>query len=264
MQKSNFHPDRIRSDEPGAVGRSDQTDREAQLKLLAEQIAAVESAVVEPAAVESAAVESAAAGRGNGPGAGERGHEPDGVETGNEPGSAGRGGAGRNVGEQSPARQAAAARAICLRLLTIAPRPRAGLAQALKRKEIPDDIAESVLDRLTQVGLIDDVAYAQIFVRIKHRDRALGRTALRTELRRLGVAEESMADAVDTVDSEAERARAAELISKRLDAAMAVGSVAARRRLLGLLSRRGYPPEMAISVVDGAIAGYTDGQDQWS
>ena len=158
--------------------------------------------------------------------------------------------------------QTAAAKAICLRLLAVAPRPRAGLAQAMKRKDVPDHVAEAVLDRLTEVGLIDDVAYAQSFVRVKHRDRALGRTALRTELRKLGVDEQVTVLAVDAVDDTAERARASELVAKRIDAAMAAGPVAARRRLLGLLSRRGYSFEIAVPVVDEALDGYSDGVDR--
>jgi hypothetical protein len=89
-------------------------------------------------------------------------------------------------------KQSAEAKAICLRLLAIAPRPRAGLAQALRRKEIPDDVIEAVLDRFAEIGLIDDAAYASSFVRTKHRDRALGQTALRAELRKLGVDDESV------------------------------------------------------------------------
>lgn len=161
--------------------------------------------------------------------------------------------------ERSIRELTASARAICLRLLTVAPRPRAGLAQALERKEIPNHVAEAVLDRLTDIGLIDDAAYARSFVRVKHRDRALGRTALRHELRKLGVDEESMAAAVETLDGDAERSRAAELVAKRVDAAMVSGVMAARRRLLGLLSRRGYGPDVAIPVVERALEDYAEG-----
>ena len=120
------------------------------------------------------------------------------------------GSGGSEPGEQrTRAQQEAAARAICLRLLSIAPRPRAGLAQALHRKEIPQDVATEVLDRFTEIGLIDDVAYAHSFVRVKHRDRALGRAALRKELRKLGVDEDTMSEAVQAVDTDAERSREA-------------------------------------------------------
>jgi regulatory protein len=233
-------------------------DRSALVAALAEQIARVErQADTQPAPRRAGEVGMAGGGDDQRVGGGRRsgdhvdGREPDSDESGAGP---------AGVAQQ----QAAEARAICLRLLAVAPRPRAGLAQALKRKEIPDAVAEAVLDRLTAVGLIDDAAYASSFVRTKHRDRALGRSALHAELRKLGVDEESVADAVSTVDSDAEAARAAELIAKRLDAAMSAGPVAAKRRLLGLLARRGYPPDVAVAVVDRALAGYSDGVQGWS
>ena len=154
------------------------------------------------------------------------------------------------------------AKAICLRLLTAAARPRAALALALRKRGIPDDVAETVLDRFVGVGLIDDEAYAQAFVATKQRDRGLGTTALRTELRRKGIDEEIVAGAVDGVDQEAERSRAKALIERRVDAAMSAGPVAARRRLAGLLARRGYSVDVAVSVVDEALAAYA-ADERW-
>lgn len=222
-------------------------ERQARLAELAQQIAAVQSQSAADEAQEHPRVEaasrSAAAGGLRRP-------------------TATRQTGGCGSGEPEPgdhrtrAQQEAEARAICLRLLAIAPRPRAGLAQALHRKEIPQDVATAVLDRFTEIGLIDDVAYAHSYVRVKHRDRALGRAALRNELRKLGVAEEIMSEAVQAVDTEAEQARAAELIDKRIDAAMAAGPVAARRRLLGLLDRRGYPADVAVPAVESALQAY--------
>ena len=49
----------------------------------------------------------------------------------------------------------ARARQICLRLLTAAPRTRAELAQAMNRDGVPDEAAEAILIRFTDVGLID-------------------------------------------------------------------------------------------------------------
>jgi regulatory protein len=127
----------------------------------------------------------------------------------------------------------------------------------LRRKEIPDEVAEQVLDRLTAVGLIDDEAYAAAFVATKHRDRGLGRSALRTELQRKGVDAQTAAAAVTVIDSDAERDRAAALIARRVDSAMAAGPDAARRRLVGLLARRGYSPSLAMAVVDEALTRYS-------
>lgn len=150
----------------------------------------------------------------------------------------------------------AAAKAICLRLLTGQARPRAGLATALRQRGIPDEVANRVLDRFTDLGLIDDRAYAEMFVTAKHRDRALGTTALRNELRRKGVDDALVDEAVRAVDPDAERERAAALIDRRIDAAMVNGIPTARRRLVGLLARRGYSAEVASSVVEQAIHDY--------
>jgi regulatory protein len=99
-------------------------------------------------------------------------------------------------------------------------------------------------------------------VAAKHRDRALGVTALRTELRRKGVDEATVDAAVQTLDQTAERDRARALISRRVDAAMGNGVPAARRRLIGLLARRGYAADVARQVVDEALADYGAEQDE--
>ncbi|GAA2019673.1 regulatory protein RecX [Nakamurella flavida] len=158
--------------------------------------------------------------------------------------------------EDDPGDPAVLAKAICLRLLAISARPRAGLKQSLTRKGIPDEVAETVLDRLTTVGLIDDEAYAAAFVRTKHRDRALGRAGLGQELRRKGVDPELVSAAVAEIDPTAERIRARALVDRRLAAAMAAGPLAARRRLAGLLARRGYAPAVAYEVVGQAVDAY--------
>lgn len=150
------------------------------------------------------------------------------------------------------------AKTICLRLLTGQARSRSELSDALRRRGIPPDVAERVLGRFAEVGLVDDEAYAQAFVASKHRDRGLGRAALRTELRRKGIDGASADRALEAVDTDAERRRAAELVAKKLDAAMFAGLPAARRRLLSMLARRGYSASLAATVVNEALHGYVE------
>lgn len=162
---------------------------------------------------------------------------------------------------ESPDDPEAAARSICLRLLTDQARSRANLAAKLHQKGIPDDVTERVLDRFTELGLIDDRAYAEAFVAAKHRERGLGRRALQMELRRKGIDPELAERAVQSIDDDAERQRAAELIAKKLDSAILAGLSTARRRLLGMLARRGYSSTVAIDVVNQALEGYVDPLD---
>ena len=147
---------------------------------------------------------------------------------------------------EDPAQQA---KDICLRLLTVRPRTRAELHQALRRKEIPEDVADTVLGRLDEVGLIDDAAFADIWVRSRHTYQGMGRRALAMELRRKGVADEVAAEAVATVDAEAEEERARQLVRKRLRS-LTTGDEASRiRKLVGMLARRGYAEGLAFRVV---------------
>lgn len=146
------------------------------------------------------------------------------------------------------------AKNICLRLLADSARPRAGLAQKLTQRGISPAAIERVLDRFTEVGLIDDQAYAQAYVRSKHQERSLSRWALRSELRRKGLDDEVVEIAAEAVDPATEEITATRLIQRRAAAALGAGPEAARRRLLALLDRRGYPAELSIRVVDAVLA----------
>src|SRR5215467_1383176 len=70
---------------------------------------------------------------------------------------------GRDAGTESglDADPEAVARQICLRLLSAAPRTKAQLADALRRRGVPDDAAANVLERFAEVKLIDDELFAR-------------------------------------------------------------------------------------------------------
>ena len=72
----------------------------------------------------------------------------------------------------------AVARAVVLRQLTGAPKSRKQLQEALTRKGCPPEVAREVLDRFVEVGLVDDEAYAQAFIRSKQAGRGLARRAI--------------------------------------------------------------------------------------
>ncbi|MFL6238117.1 MAG: regulatory protein RecX [Actinomycetes bacterium] len=146
------------------------------------------------------------------------------------------------------------ARTICLNLLTAAPRSRGELAKALRKRRVPDDVAERVLERLTDVNLIDDAAYAEAFVESRHRGRGLARTALRQELRRRGVDDAVAAAAVETIDADEELAAAQALVARRLPTTSNLAPEARLRRLTGMLMRKGYPVGLAYRVVRTALA----------
>lgn len=147
----------------------------------------------------------------------------------------------------------AVARAVVLRLLTGSPKSRSELEKALRRKGCPDDVAAEVLDRYEEVGLVDDEAYAQAFVRSKQAGGGLARRALSHELRKKGVDEELARSVLDEIEPEDERARAHELVEKKLRSMHGLDRVVQTRRLAGMLARKGYGPEVARLVINEAL-----------
>ncbi len=149
------------------------------------------------------------------------------------------------------------ARTIALRRLESAPRTRHDLAATLARKGVPDDVSERVLDRFTEVGLIDDEAFAEAWIASRHTGRGLGRRVLQQELRRKGVAPEIIEGACAHIDDEAERARAYDWALTRARRMVQSGSATPRatlqRRLAGQLARKGYGPGMCYEIARSVL-----------
>ena len=149
------------------------------------------------------------------------------------------------------------ARALCLRLLTARARTRAELAVQLVKRGYPDDVSNQVLDRLADVGLIDDRDFADQWVRSRHVNAGKGKRALVSELRTKGVDDEVITAALADIDSSAERARAEQLVADKLRRERLAdddGDAKLARRLVGMLARRGYGQSMAFDVVKVALA----------
>jgi regulatory protein len=142
----------------------------------------------------------------------------------------------------TPCREAA------LKLLERTRRTRRDLERRLKEKDFDTATIAATLDRLAEVGLIDDVEFARAWLAGRWGRKPSGWRRLVQELRAKGISEE-----------DAERAR--ELLSERGSAPDEVGSAAKlvaqarkryarlepqaqRQRLYALLARRGYDSDV--------------------
>jgi regulatory protein len=147
------------------------------------------------------------------------------------------------------------ARALCLRLLTARARTRAELQGQLAKRGYPDDVSSRVLDRLTDVGLIDDADFAEQWVRSRRVNAGKGKRALAAELRTKGVDNEVITAVLADIDAGAERERAEQLVNDKLRRERNTDDEAKlTRRLVGMLARRGYSQTMAFDVVKVALA----------
>jgi regulatory protein len=145
------------------------------------------------------------------------------------------------------------AHAYCLRLLTARARTRAELAGKLTQRGYTEPVSNRVLDRLTKVGLVDDEDFAEQWVRSRHLYAGKGKRALASELRRKGVDNEVISSTLADIDAGAERDRAEQLVRDRLrrekfDEDQGT-DLKVKRRLVGMLARRGYSQSMALDVV---------------
>ena len=154
---------------------------------------------------------------------------------------------------EPPRTESEVARDICLRQLAVRPRTRAELAKVLARKEISEEVIAEVLDRYDEVGIIDDAAFARMWVSTRHQGRGLARRALANELRQHGVESEVATEALETLDDEAEATTARALVDRKLRSARGTPDQVFRR-LVGMLARKGYPAGVAIQAVKEALA----------
>jgi regulatory protein len=157
-------------------------------------------------------------------------------------------------GDSSPESPTDAARAVVLRRLSFGPRTRAQLREAILDKDIPEAVADAVLDRFTEVGLVDDADFAREWVRIRHRDKGLSRRALADELRRKGVPRDLADEALSTLDGDDERAAARALVERKLPGTVGLEYPKRVNRLMGMLARKGYGAGLAGEVVREALA----------
>jgi regulatory protein len=148
---------------------------------------------------------------------------------------------------------ASVARAIVLRQLTSSPKSRLQLARKLAECNVPEDVADAVLDRFEEVRLVDDAEFADMWVRSRSQTRKLAKGALRRELADKGIDADIAAQALEQLSDEAEEVAARELVQRKLKGTADLTDRSERdkvtRRLASMLARKGYQPSQAFRIV---------------
>lgn len=141
------------------------------------------------------------------------------------------------------------ARAIALRKLTAKACTRHELDRALQAKNVPEGVIDGVLDRLQEVGLVNDASFAVDWVSSRQQRRHLSRRLLRRELQAKGVERSHIDSALDQVDRNAELTSARDLVDRKLASMSGVAREVQYRRLAGMLSRRGFDSAITTQVL---------------
>ena len=164
---------------------------------------------------------------------------------------------------EDPREREEAAREVVLRQLAMGPRSRRQLERKLADREAEPELGERVLDRFEEVSLVDDAAFAEVWVRSRARGKRLSRRAISRELHDKGVDRDVAEEALAAIEPEDERQAALELVRFKMrgrpaPAADGPEGRAERekvtRRLVGMLGRKGYGPGLAFGVVKEVLA----------
>lgn len=157
----------------------------------------------------------------------------------------------QNGGER--AAQLEVARKIALDQLAARARSEQELRQKMARRDVPADVADEIIERFSQVGLVDDAAFAHALTATRSEVGKQGKARIRQELRAKGVDRETADEALDALDPEAERQAALTLARRRVRSMAGLERHVARRRLSGVLARRGFSYSIVSSVLEDVL-----------
>ncbi len=124
-------------------------------------------------------------------------------------------------------------------------------------KGFSGEVIESTIHQLRRAGLLDDLALARGLKREAIRNRLLSRSGARFFLVRRGIPK-NLVDVVIDGDDRSDFENALRLADKKIAALGRYPAEIAKRRLYGLLSRRGYAPETIRKVLKHTIRAKED------
>jgi regulatory protein len=144
--------------------------------------------------------------------------------------------------------------AAALRFLEARPRSTAEVRRRLLLHGYRADLVEGCLDRLLDLGILDDEAFARTWVESRDRARPRGERALRAELRTKGIDRHVVDEVLEARTEErpeADAAAARTVLERHASALDRVADPRARRqRAYALLARSGFDSETAVSAIN--------------
>ena len=149
------------------------------------------------------------------------------------------------------------AQAIVYRQLAASAKSRLQLSRKLAERNVPEYVAEAVLDKFQAAGLINDAEFAAMWVRSRAQSRKLARGALRRELSDKGIdaefADAALAQVTDSDEEEAARALVQRKLRPGVDLSDRTERDRTTRRLASMLARKGYQPSQAFRIVNEVL-----------
>ena len=126
------------------------------------------------------------------------------------------------------------------------------LRDYLVKREIPESVIASAIDRFTEAGLIDDLKFAETYAASKRATRGLSTSALRRELHSKGIPTQIIDEVLTQYSQEDDLNTAIKLAERRIRSMQQLDRVARQRRLLGFLGRKGFSSSICFAAIRAA------------
>ncbi len=146
----------------------------------------------------------------------------------------------------------AKAKKTALNMLAMRDHSSTELREKLLRRDFAPAAVDRLITKLERSNLLDDAQFAQRFAKAQRESRKLSRSALRRQLVKKGIDEETIAGVVDEVDGEEDLAR--EVAEKKARSTRGLEHEVRERRILGMLARRGFSSTVCLKVTREVLA----------
>ncbi len=151
--------------------------------------------------------------------------------------------------DTNPTARIADARSYALRLLGYRSRSRKEMRERLRGKKFSDNQINTTIKFLKAAGLMNDKAVALELLRYATERKNLGRKGLEMFLSRRGIERDLISEILTNHTAEMEKETASKLVERKLMTLRRHPKNVIRRRLWGMLQRRGISADIAHRVI---------------
>ncbi|AOM83651.1 recombination regulator RecX [Salisediminibacterium beveridgei] len=132
----------------------------------------------------------------------------------------------------------------------------------LKAKEFEDEVIDEVMERIDQLNLLDDLQFAEAFIRTKRDTTGKGPRVIRQELYQKGIDESVIERAMQEFPDEQILDNAVKLIEKKAAHFNNESQRKQEQKLMQFMMTKGFPTEIIKQAIDIAEVGQSD-DDEW-
>ncbi len=147
-----------------------------------------------------------------------------------------------------------------LRLLSFRPRSEQELRGRLRLKSFSDEDVNKVILYLQKEKMLDDEKFAKLLALSSIQSGGFGKNHVRRELTKKGLAPAQISSAMKEIEGIDELQCARELAQKHFSRMRGLTAIAQRRRLHGVLFRRGFTNEVVFKALDQVLKGRAPGE----